>query len=133
MQKKFKKPIVQHLYFLLTNIIVLGIFFLFVFNNELIVFAKEIIHSLPVGSSFFEAIALKFYMIIGALANSPSVFAILFVVLHMMFLSFGIELIIHIIFAVFDAVRCSPIVLKKVSAPIKQSNNTYLETLRLRP
>jgi hypothetical protein len=119
-------------YLEIVQLVATGLLFLFVLNKELVIFIKEFISALPIGSSFVESIALRGYVLFNLLANSPSLVVFTFVFLQLIAIASVISLWI-IIFCnpfIYDEktiVTCD----KKVEKFYRNNRTVYLETMRL--
>lgn len=80
--KKTNQESRSRAHFLLVQLSVVAMLFLFVFKKELVIVVKDFIQNLPIGSNFVEAIAVKGYVIFTAMSNSPSLFAFCFFILQ---------------------------------------------------
>ena len=73
----------KHLKSLLYTLVWGGLFAL-VLNREIIVFIKEFINSLPIGSDFVKAIAMDVYLGLKAIIHTPTLFGVLVVFLQIL-------------------------------------------------
>lgn len=115
------------------QLVVMGLLFLFVLQKELIVFVKEFIYSLPTGSNVIEQIAIRGYVYFNLLANSPSLFAVAFVIIQVMLFACTITIILYIL--------CEPIIYSKENIFLnfkrkenkfyRDNRSCYLENLSL--
>lgn len=78
-------------YIEICQLIVMAVLFLFVFNNELVVFVKDFIGALPIGGGLVESIAIKGYFVFKVLASSPSLFVLTLVFLQLMIFAHAIR------------------------------------------
>lgn len=73
------------------QLVVMAVLFLFVFNNELVVFVKDFINVLPIGGGFVESVAVKGYFVFKVLASSPSLFIFTLIFLQLMICAHAIK------------------------------------------
>lgn len=71
--------------------VVMAVLFLFVLNNELVVFVKDFINILPIGGGLVESVAIKGYFVFRVLASSPSLFIFTLIFLQLMICAYAIK------------------------------------------
>ena len=64
------------------QVLAIALVFFVALKQELVTIVKDFINALPVGSGFVESIAVRCYMLLTALSNSPSIIALCWVVLN---------------------------------------------------
>lgn len=94
--KKFNK--VPKRYVDICQFVVMAVLFLFVLNNELVIFVKDFISMLPIGGGFVESVAIKGYFVFKVLMSSPSLFLFTIVFLQLVICAQAIKvwLIIYV-------------------------------------
>lgn len=85
--KKFNR--FSKYYLDICQLIVMGLLFLFVLNNELVMFVKEFVGILPVGAGIVESVAVKGYFVFKILATSPSFFVFTYVFFQLMIFAYA--------------------------------------------
>ena len=119
--------------FLLVQLSVIALLFLFVLKKELVVVVKDFIQNLPIGSSFVEAVAVRGYVIFTAMSNSPSLVAFCFFVLHLFVLTTSFKLLVMLIEKphLQEEEKVSFAKSARTKTYVANYKNCYLENLRL--
>lgn len=116
----------------LVQLFILGLVVLSVFNREIVIFVKDFIKALPVGSSFVEGVALRGYVYFQLLTSSPSLVMLSFVLLQVMIFAYVVTTWI-IIFSKPFVYNKENVATTNPHVEIFYRNNrsSYLENMRL--
>lgn len=127
----FQKKRLSRLAILLLQLIAVGSLFLFFFSREAIYIFKDFVDRIPLDASF-ESLLYRLLLPFKLLVNSPSICAVLFLVTHIVCVTYNK--------GVFFAFNFEPFCYKEsdISLPqfevedyIEQKNSSYLQTMRL--
>lgn len=116
----------------LMQFVILGLFVLTAFNREVVLFVKDFINALPVGSSLVEHVAVKVYVLFQFIASSPSFVMLSFVIIQVMLFAYVVMTWIIIFSKPFVYDKEDIVVHEnRIDAFCRNNRGSYLENMRL--
>ncbi|MBQ7351550.1 MAG: hypothetical protein IJW59_01600 [Clostridia bacterium] len=107
------------------------LFFVFL-KQELVSVVKDIIQSLPVGSNFVESVAVRCYMVLTALTQSPSLLTLFWLILNV-FVVYQTIRVVAIFFVKILDILMSVLknIIRRITIFVQNMKGSYLIHQRL--